>query len=120
MAKKLKFQKIGEQVIDLMRPLRKECVKFLKRKLKDNGKIDLTEMEEDCGTVCVTYDGGRHPEYDTNAYSTVWSVFKKDNEIYLETEDCDEYSIDRIDTMELYGVCDFIAESKEYFNPDKD
>ena len=28
----------------------------------------------------------------------------------LDTEDCDEYSIDRIDTVELLGVCDFIEE----------
>ena len=119
MAKKLKFQKIGEQVLDLMLPLRKECVKFLKKKLKDNDHIDLTEIEDDCGTVCVTYDGGRHPEYDTNAFSTVLSVFKKNNEIYVETEDCEEYGIDRIDEMELYGVCDFIAESEEYRNQDK-
>lgn len=120
MAKQKKFQKIGEQVSDLMRPLRKECVKFLKKKLKDNGKIDLIEIEDDCGIVCVTYDGGRHPEYATNAFSTVLSVFKKDNEIYFETADCDEYSIDRIDAMELYGVCDFIAENEKYLNTDKD
>ena len=107
MAKKA-FQKTGEQVSDLLRKLRNNCINYLKRKLNEGETIDLTEMEDDCGSVCVAYDGGNHPEYASNVFSTVKSVFKKDGKIYLCTEDCDKLELDRVDTMDLYGVCDFI------------
>lgn len=106
MAKKA-FQKTGEQVSDLLCTLRNQCVRYLNGKVKEGETIDITEME-DYGSLCVTYDGGNHPEYAANPYSTVEGVFKKDGKVYLETEDCDELELDRVETMDLYGVCDFI------------
>ena len=104
------FEKTFEKVAELNKQLREECCDYLRKVLKENGnRIDL--QSEDYDIVCVVYDGGRHPEYAANPYSQVYSVFfnEEDNKIYLETEDCDEYCIDRVDSvMEVYDVCSFV------------
>ena len=110
---KKNFEKTFEKVAELNKHLREECCDYLRKVLKENGnRIDLqSEEEEDYGTVDVTYDGGSHPEYAANPYSQVYSVFfnEEDNKIYLETEDCDEYCIDRVDSvMEVYYVCSLV------------
>ena len=101
------FEKTFEKVAELNKQLREECCDYLRKVLKENGnRIDL--RSEDYDIVCVAYDGGRHPEYAANPYSQVYSVFfnEEDNKIYLETEDCDEYCIDRVDSvMEVYNIC---------------
>ena len=107
------FEKTFEKVAELNKQLREECCDYLRETLKENGnRIDLqSEEEEDYDIVDVTYDGGSHPEYAANPYSQVYSVFfnEEDNKIYLETEDCDEYCIDRVDSvMEVYYVCSLV------------
>ena len=106
------FEKTFEKVAELNKQLREECCDYLRKVLKENGNsIDLQSEDEDYAIVCVTYDGGNHPEYAANPYSQVYGIFlnEKDNEIYLETEDCDEYCIDRVDSvMEVYDVCSFV------------
>lgn len=106
------FEKTFEKIAELNKQLREECCDYLRKVLKENGnRIDLQSEDEDYDIVCVTYDGGRHPEYDANPYSQVYSVFfnEEDNKIYLETEDCDEYGLDRVDSvMEVYGVCSLV------------
>lgn len=103
------FEKTFEKVAELNKHLREECCDYLRKVLKENGNsIDLQSEDEDYAIVCVTYDGGNHPEYAANPYSQVYGIFlnEKDNEIYLETEDCDEYCIDRVDSvMEVYNIC---------------
>ena len=109
---KKNFEKTFEKVAELNKQLREECCDYLRETLKKIGnRIDLRSEEEDYDTVCVTYDGGNHPEYATNPYSQVYGVFfnEADNKIYLETEDCDEYGLDRVDSvMEVYYVCLFV------------
>ena len=106
------FEKTFEKIAELNKQLREECCDYIRKVLKENGnRIDLQPEDEDYDVVCVTYDGGRHPEYDANPYSQVYSVFfnEEDNKIYLETEDCDEYGLDRVDSvMEVYGVCSLV------------
>lgn len=107
-----KFIELGEKIEDLNIELRKECVNFLKEILKDEiPLVLLTDDDETSFYVSVTYDGGNHPEYASNAYSMVYSVWMKDEQIYLELDDCDEYGIDRVETMELYNVCCTIKEA---------
>ena len=106
------FEKTFEKIAELNKQLREECCDYIRKVLKENGnRIDLQSEDEDYDIVCVTYDGGRHPEYDANPYSQVYSVFfnEEDNKIYLETEDCDEYGLDRVDSvMEVFGVCSLV------------
>lgn len=104
----VRWTKIQNELVKV----REECVEYLTNTLKqDKYKEGIFPTTEDGETVCVTYDGGRHPEYDANPYSIVNRVYAEDAEIYLDTEDCTEYNIDRIDTDELVWLCMFIADN---------
>lgn len=103
------FEKTFEKVAELNKHLREECCDYLRKVLKENGnRIDLQSEEEDDDIVCVTYDGGNHPEYAANPYSQVYGIFlnEKDNEIYLNIEDSDEYCLGRVySVLEVYNIC---------------
>lgn len=103
------FEKTFEKVEGLNKQLREECCDYLRKVLKENGNsIDLQSEDEDYDMVCVTYDGGSHPEYAANPYSQVYGIFfnEKDNEIYLNIEDSDEYCLDRVySVLEVYDIC---------------
>lgn len=103
------FEKTFEKIAELNKQLREECCDYLRKALKENGNsIDLQSEDEDYYIVCVTYDGGNHPEYAANPYSQVYGIFlnEKDNEIYLNIEDADEYCLDRVDSvLEVYNIC---------------
>jgi len=96
--------------------LTKGCKEYLIDILKVNGnKIDWHNIDlPEC--VTVNYDGGNHPEYASNCFSRVDSITLEDSKIYLSIEECDEYSIDRINADELYTICDFIETYKEELN----
>ena len=101
-------------VVELENKALSECMGFLKGLLALNGgKIEFHEYDEhglqiDDNSFCVSYDGGDHPEYDSNCFSEVRSVYIKDGEIYLDTEDCDEYSIKRVSDREIIEMCLYI------------
>ena len=102
-----KFQKIGLEWSKLSDSLRAECVAYLKRELKKHSNC-INWEEYDC-PPCVSYDGGNHPEYASNCFSSVYGVsLNKHGQIILHTEDCDEYPVENISVDELYGVCDFV------------
>lgn len=103
-----KFQKTYSNVCDILSTLRKECEEFLMRVLTINaGQIDTYDDDSDeCVSVC--YNGGAHPEYASNCYSIVRSVYIKNGKIYLDIEDDDEYPISEITAIELVHVCDHI------------
>lgn len=106
-----KFQKTADKWAKVQKELRKDCMDFLTRILNRNNKlIDWSEMEIE-QSVCVTYDGGNHPEYASNAFSMVQSVSMDDKgNITIDCEDDSDYAIENIDTGELYTLCDFIDE----------
>lgn len=103
-----KVIELKNQIAEKERQIKNGCIDYLKKTIKEVGGTICTEGEED--TLTVTYDGGRHPEYDTNAFSEVNNIFLKDDKIYLDTEDCEEYSIDRINDDEVYDVAMFVYE----------
>lgn len=81
--------------------IKEGCMDYIKAELeKHDNFIDLSETDG----VCVVYDGGNHPEYASNAFSEVYSVFMKDGNIYLNTEDCDQYDIESITLDNLFDV----------------
>lgn len=105
-----KFQKIANKWFKVQGELRKECIEFLKRVLQaNNNHLEWDDSELD-SSVCVTYDGGNHPEYASNAFSTVTAVNLGENGITLEIEDCPEYWLDDVSTDEVWELCDFIDE----------
>jgi len=110
-----KRNEIVEKFSAIKQELRIQTISCIKAILeRHDEKIDgrgdaIQDYNMCCGSVCVTYDGGRHPEYASNAYSEVYGAFIKDNRIYLDCEDSDEYDIDRIwNVDELTDVLDFL------------
>ena len=102
---KAKFIKTGDDFSNIAAQLKQECVDYLTQVTKENGSIEF-DLEQDDENVCVSYDGGRHPEYASNLYSTVYSVsFNADkNRLSIETEDDDDYTVDRLSVDEVYTL----------------
>ncbi len=107
------------QITPMLKNVEDECLAYIKgelEKAEDNYISFLDEDGEPIGgdMVCVTYDGGRHPEYASNAFDMVKGVYLKRHEgrnetlIMLDTEDDDEYYIGNIEVGEIYGVALFL------------
>jgi hypothetical protein len=100
------FQKTGEKIEKLLPKLRQECLAFLSEELSKKGSICFDDdAPDDFDPIYVSYDGGAHPEYASNAFSTVYDVHLNDKgDIELCIEETDEYGIDRCTTMEVYDI----------------
>ena len=106
------------ELLDQMKPMRaeveKRCKAYLKRTLKraKNHRLNFCDKDGvDYGNeyVCVTYDEGSHPEWGTTAFSQVYAIYlDSKGKIMLETEDCEEYEIERIYWDELVNVADYV------------
>lgn len=104
-----KTEKKMDTIIPVIQEIRLESIRYLKEVTeKNNGYFDLTEYDDDYGSVCVTYDGGNHPESASNSFSTVQVLKLDGDKLVLETEDTDWYDTGNIETFELYGVASFI------------
>lgn len=105
-----KFEKTAKELLKILPQLREECIEFLTNKLRENNNKLSWDCYEIGGYVSVCYDGGNHPEYASNVFSSVEGVFIEDDEIYLHIEDDNKYSIDNVNTNELLDVCSYIVE----------
>ena len=81
-----------------------ETIKAVLSKAEGNS----VEIDED-NMMCVPYDGGNHPEYASNCFSRLNSVYLKDGEIFLDIEDCDEYEIDRINDDDVFAIAEVLV-----------
>ena len=95
----------------------KKSLDFIKSALKCNdNRIDFHAYDEegcriDDNSFVVPYDGGAHPEYASNCFSDVNSIYIKDNNIFLDIEDCEEYPIDSIDDRTFCELCQYIFDN---------
>lgn len=110
MKKETYFKKADElydSIIPVQQDIRKKCETYIKMVLKENnGSLDCTESEN---MISVTYDGGNHPEYASNASSMVEGISLDENDnIILQIEDCSEYPIQNINWDEVFDVAAFI------------
>ena len=103
------LHKTIEQYVKTATKLRGLCIKYLTATLKqNNGNIDWEDIELP-EYVSVPYDGGNHPEYASNVFSTVYGVFfDKEKNICLKTEDCDRYYIDDVTTDGFVDLVNFL------------
>lgn len=103
-----KFQETYAQWSNLNKQLFTDSENYLKEILADcpDNYLDLKpdNSEDEFYEVTVSYNGGRHPEYDSNCYSTVYGVFLKNDKLYLNIEDCDEYPANEVTADELFSV----------------
>ena len=110
MKKETYFKKADElydSIIPVQQDIRNKCETYIKMVLKENnGSLDCTESEN---MISVTYDGGNHPEYASNAFSMVEGIsLDKNDNIILQIEDCSEYPIENINWDEVFDVAAFI------------
>lgn len=99
------FEKTAQEWITIQNKLREECLEYLTKVLKShNNQISWNsdDFDED---VCISYDGGNHPEYASNLYSVVNGVKLENEKIYVDTEDESDYETSRINTEDLYNIC---------------
>jgi hypothetical protein len=69
-----------------------------KNYLRDEGYCDPT----------IVYDGGNHPEYATNVFSTI-DGFRIENEIVIfDIEDDPHYDESRVNTVDIIELCEMI------------
>ena len=100
-----KLKKIYEEWAKLNKELFQESEDYIKECLST---IDNSISLDECN-VCVTYDGGSHPEYYANPYSHVERVYLKNGKIYVDTEDCYQYDIDNITASELFDIAESVG-----------
>lgn len=117
MAKK-KFEKVFEVYEKADNELHEVCENYLKGVLKNEDiDWDYEELEEngiEMYLPYVSYDGGRHPEYNSTNCSMVLDVFlNEDDEVCLELEESEEYNVDRVGSHDLYNVAFFVKKLLE-------
>ena len=101
----VKFIKTGDEFSNIATKLKQECIDYLTQVTKEHGSIKFNlEQYDEC--VCISYDGGRHPEYDTDLYSTVYSIIFNDdkNRLSIDMEYDDDYTVDRLSADEIYTL----------------
>lgn len=109
-----KVDELLNEITPIRREINKRCLAYLKRTLKkaENNRLDFYDEDgEAYGNqfVSVSYDGGRHPEYASNAFSSVNGIYLNDKgKIVLDTEDDDEYGIENITWDELVDVASYV------------
>ena len=106
--KKEELEKLGKEMYTSWEPYEKatsnEWKTLLAMVKKMLGKKGEFYFNEDVLFVC--YDGGRHPEYNSNVFSEVNGVYKKGNKLYVSIEDDDMYPIERLNIFELHDIAD--------------
>lgn len=101
----------------LEKEAKKKSLDFIKSALKCNdNRIDFHVYNDygyriDDNSFVVPYDGGSHPEYASNCFSDVNSIYIKDNNIFLDIEDCEEYPIDYIDNRTFCELCQYVFDN---------
>ena len=118
------FIELYNYSLDIDKLLRKACIDYITKVLKgrDGEMIVLDpnsmdeEMSEHFYMFTVPYDGGNDPAYDSNCFSKVKAAYLKNNEIYLDIEETDEYAIENINASDIENVAEHIKEIIDYEN----
>lgn len=116
-----KFDNAYEEYLDSVGKVREVCIEMLTEVCNrtESKEISLDKLKDWCcdngeGCPTVSYDGGNHPEYASNCYSSVDGICIKHDPIrgdklFLDIEDDTTYSVDRVLTVDLIGLCDVIT-----------
>jgi hypothetical protein len=103
-----------ESIQPVREEIRKRCISYLRRVLKNRESLSINFYTNNGDAiddlyVTVSYDGGRHPEYASSAFSNVNCVYINDKgRIVLDIDDCEEYEIENITFDELYALSEFV------------
>ena len=93
------WQQLNDELFQESKYYIKECL----QKTIDNS------VSIDAYNICVTYDGGNHPEYDATPYSHVERADCENGNVYIDTEDCTRYEIYNITAIELFYIAQSVG-----------
>ena len=98
------FQENVDTYRKMVVEIRKNAIDFLTQLLNaNNNKIDCDDERGFLDGVCVTYDGGNHPEY-AMGISSVSAISLDECGVVWFTLEEEEVEVDRIDTGDLVWV----------------
>ena len=110
-----KFNQAFDEFINAKKNVREISLEMLKDicNRRVDKKISLENLKEylDNNNECypvISYDGGNHPEYAANMYSTVDGFRLENDTVIFDIEDSSDYSEDRVMTDDLIDLCDVI------------
>lgn len=109
-----KVYELWEQMQPMKKEVREGSIQYILDELKKNSN-NIPFKDEDgefwggCA-ICITYDGGRHPEYAANPYSDVNGIILEDGEAVVETED-GEMKLESLDWDEIFCLADYIHDT---------
>lgn len=87
--------------------LREQCDDYLRSVIKEHGEIYFDDYD---GGVCITYDGGNHPEHDSTLCSRLDRIYVNcDDELCFEI--CGAYTPDRVLLDDLVYVTTEVYEN---------
>ncbi len=91
-----------------------ECIEFLKKFLsvmpgsfEVSGTEAYQQYSQVYGSLCITYDGGNHPEYAATPYAEVQSLSLDDGVIKVET-DCGDMYGDSIGLSDYLNIVQYL------------
>jgi hypothetical protein len=109
------FDQLCEIFSNAKAKVKRCCLDMLKEicNRTESKEINLDKLKN---FLCdqVMYDGGNHPEYATNMYSTVDGFRLNGDTIIFEIEDSTDYDEDRMWTDDLIELCDTIINYEAY------
>lgn len=107
-----KYHRTAKLFSQAVTSFRTVALDYLKSLLEEHGRIYFNfNGDSPDEVVCVAYDGGRHPEYNSNMFSIVISVFLDGNgNILLELDEDGEYGINHVCTQDIYSVIHAITD----------
>lgn len=109
--KKTQLKKDADAMYKAMKKARETATAFITDAVNNNGGRIEFDSENDGEYISVAYDGGNHPEYASNVFSTVYGVYMHRNGYpVLETEDCSEYDLTNVDTVDVVNIAETIED----------
>lgn len=109
--KKTQLKKDADAMYRAMTKARETATAFITDAVNNNGGSIEFDCESDGEYISVAYDGGNHPEYASNVFSTVYGVsMHRNGYLVLETEDCPEYDFTYVDTVDVVKIAEAIED----------
>lgn len=121
---KAKVEKNEDIYLNTKNYLRTDILNYLKAMLevREGKKLIFNDIDEDyqcCyGNATISYDGGNHPEYASNAFSELYGIgLDEKGDLYFVIEDCDEYYAERVwsvdELIDAKDLVDYILETEK-------
>lgn len=101
------FNEKHTEYVKVSTTTRNEAERLIKSLIDHNGG-DIDHDSELLDGICVSYDGGNHPEYASCICCSVMRIYLNGKKIYLDLEDESEYDLDRVSTEEIVWMCNDI------------